>query len=81
MPVIFAQPGFDPGDMGGQPLAMPKGNEVVLPAVQEQRGDSDIAQLEPPRVEVSAVVIPPSLAARPASRHRGPAELILLVSK
>ena len=64
MPVVIEQPGFDPGDMGGQPLAMPEGNEVVLPAVQEQHGDSDAGQLEPPRVEVGAAVIPMSLAAR-----------------
>lgn len=59
MPVVIEQPGFDPGDMGGQPLAMPEGNEIVLPAVQEQHGDGDVGQLEPPRVEVGAVVIPP----------------------
>ena len=41
VPIIIEQPGFDPGDMGGQPLAVPEGNEVVLPAVQEQHGDGD----------------------------------------
>src|SRR4029077_21103116 len=40
-----------------------EGNEVVLTAVQEQHGDSDVRQLEPPRVEVGAAVIPISLAA------------------
>ena len=30
VPILIEQPGFDPGDMGGQPMAVPEGNEVVL---------------------------------------------------
>ena len=64
VPIIIEQPGFDPGDVGGQPSAMPEGNLRVLPAVQEQHGDGDAGQLEPPGADVGAGVIPPSLAAR-----------------
>ena len=59
MPVTVEQPCFDPGDMGCEPLAMPEGNELVLPAVQ-QHGNGDIGQLESPRADVAAGVVPPS---------------------
>ena len=64
MPVAVEQPCFDPGDMGCEPLAMPEGNELVLPAVQQQHGNGDIGQLESSRADVGAGVVPPSLAAR-----------------
>src|SRR5215475_4528196 len=55
------------GDSEGSIFPYRKGyaawKRSCLPAVQEQHGDSDVGQLETPRVEVGAVVIPPSLAA------------------
>ena len=44
VPVAVEQPCFDPGDMGCEPLAMAEGNELVLPAVQQQHGNGDIGQ-------------------------------------
>jgi len=51
VPVVIEQPGFDPGNVCGKPLAMGEGNELVLPAVQEQYRDSDVRELELPRVD------------------------------
>jgi len=64
VPVVIEQPGFDPGDVSGEPLAMPEGNELVLPAVQQQHGNGDIGQLEPPGADVGAAFVLPSLTAR-----------------
>src|SRR6516165_6257355 len=64
VPVVVEQPGFYPRDVGGEPLAVPEGNVLVLPAVQEQHGDGDVGQFEPPRADVSKSVVVPSLAAR-----------------
>jgi hypothetical protein len=36
--VLIEQPDFDTGDVGGQPLAVPERNELVLPAAHEQNG-------------------------------------------
>src|SRR5207249_1803907 len=48
VPVVVEQPGFGPRDVRGEPSAMGEGNELVLPAVQEQHGNGDMGQLEPP---------------------------------
>jgi hypothetical protein len=64
VPVVIEQPGFDPGDMGGEPLAVGEGNELVLLAVHEQDGNADVGHLEPPRVDLGVGVVEPSLAAR-----------------
>ena len=58
--VVMGEPGFDSGDVGGQPLAVRDGKETVLPAVQEQDWNGDIGQLEPPRAEPVIDVIPQS---------------------
>jgi hypothetical protein len=62
--MVIEQPGFDSGDVSGEPLAMGEGNELVLPAVQEQYRDGDVGELESPRADQAIAVVPPSLAAR-----------------
>ena len=64
VPVPVEQPGFDPGNVRGKPLAVAEGDELVLPPVQEQDRDGDVGQLKPPRADVGAALVPPSLAAR-----------------
>lgn len=44
-------------------MAMGEGNELVLPAVQEQYRDGDVGYLESPRADQEVAVVPPSLAA------------------
>jgi hypothetical protein len=63
VPVVFEQPGFDSGNVGGEPLAMGEGNELVLPAVQKQDRDGDLVHIESPRADQAVAVVPPSLAA------------------
>jgi hypothetical protein len=63
VPVVVKQPGLRRGNPRGQPLPVPEGHELVLPPVQQQDGNRDIRQVEPPRPEVCAAVLPPSLDA------------------
>ena len=49
--------------MCGQPLAVPERDELVLSPVHQQNRNGDLGQPEPPRAELGAAVISPSLAA------------------
>jgi hypothetical protein len=64
VPVVIEQPRFDIRDVGGEPLAMGEGDELVLPAVQKPYRDGDVGQLESPRADQAVAVVPPSLATR-----------------
>ena len=38
MPVVIEQPGFGPGDVGGEPLAVPEGDELAVAPVAARSG-------------------------------------------
>jgi hypothetical protein len=64
MPIIVKQPGLDAGNVRGQPLAVADRHELVLPAVQQQDRDSYVSQVESPRPQLHAVLVPALVARR-----------------
>jgi hypothetical protein len=64
VPVIVKQPGLDAGNVRGQPFTVTDWHELVLPAVQQQDRDSYVSQVESPRPQLHAVLVPALVARR-----------------
>ena len=61
VPFVVEEPGFDAGDVRGQPLTVAEWYGLVLAAVQQQHRDRYLGHLETPRGDLRYTVIPGAL--------------------
>ena len=60
VPFVVEEPGFDAGDVRGQPLTVAERYGLVLAAVQQQHRDRYLCHLETPRGDLRNTVVPGS---------------------
>jgi hypothetical protein len=61
VPFVVEEPGFDAGDVRGQPLTVAEWYGRILAAMQQQHRDQYLGHLETPRGGLRHAVVPESL--------------------